>query len=152
MATTTTATTTTTGASMLVKHQVVDNLPKKFKQIKFGIQSNQDIVNQAVLEVSDRTMYDVGRGREPIQNGPLDKRLVSELYLIVNLPSKTSNTAICREPLARLASARHVACDYRIVLAILVMSDYRYLPSTSATSSSPSLSYRTYAKTARESC
>ncbi|KAI1089999.1 beta and beta-prime subunits of DNA dependent RNA-polymerase [Rostrohypoxylon terebratum] len=73
--TTTTATNTTPGASMLVKHQVVDKLPKKFKQIKFGIQSNQDIVNQAVLEVSDRTMYDVGRGREPIQNGPLDKRL-----------------------------------------------------------------------------
>ncbi|KAI2470908.1 beta and beta-prime subunits of DNA dependent RNA-polymerase [Annulohypoxylon bovei var. microspora] len=67
--------TVTTSAAMPVKHQVVDKLPKKFKQIKFGIQSNQDIVNQAVLEVSDRTMYDVGRGREPIQNGPLDKRL-----------------------------------------------------------------------------
>ncbi|KAI1462728.1 beta and beta-prime subunits of DNA dependent RNA-polymerase [Annulohypoxylon moriforme] len=67
--------TATITTAMPAKHQVVDKLPKKFKQIKFGIQSNQDIVNQAVLEVSDRTMYDVGRGREPIQNGPLDKRL-----------------------------------------------------------------------------
>ncbi|KAI1098680.1 beta and beta-prime subunits of DNA dependent RNA-polymerase [Jackrogersella minutella] len=69
------ATATATSTAVPVKHQVVDKLPKKFKQIKFGIQSNQDIVNQAVLEVSDRTMYDVGRGREPITNGPLDKRL-----------------------------------------------------------------------------
>ncbi|KAH6655660.1 DNA-directed RNA polymerase III [Truncatella angustata] len=58
-----------------VKHQVVDKVPKRFRQIKFGIQSNQDIVNQAVVEVADRTMYDLDRGREPIKNGPLDKRL-----------------------------------------------------------------------------
>lgn len=60
-----------------VKHQVVDKLPKRFKNLKFGIQSNQDIVNQGVLEVSDRTMYDVDKGREPTKNGVLDKRLVS---------------------------------------------------------------------------
>ncbi|KAI0137986.1 beta and beta-prime subunits of DNA dependent RNA-polymerase [Hypoxylon sp. NC0597] len=69
------ATATVTTAAVPVKHQVVDKLPKKFKQIKFGIQSNQDIVNQAVIEVSDRTMYDISRGREPTQHGPLDKRL-----------------------------------------------------------------------------
>ncbi|OTB09250.1 hypothetical protein M426DRAFT_316541 [Hypoxylon sp. CI-4A] len=68
-----TATVTTTAAP--VKHQVVDKLPKKFRQMKFGIQSNQDIVNQAIIEVSDRTMYDVNKGREPIPNGVLDKRL-----------------------------------------------------------------------------
>lgn len=71
------ATATVTSSVAPVKHQVVDKLPKKFKQIKFGIQSNQDIVNQAVIEVSDRSMYDVDRGREPTQNGVLDKRLVS---------------------------------------------------------------------------
>ncbi|KAI1142603.1 beta and beta-prime subunits of DNA dependent RNA-polymerase [Hypoxylon sp. FL0543] len=69
------ATATVTTTAVPVKHQVVDKLPKKIKQIKFGIQSNQDIVNQAVIEVSDRTMYDIGRGREPTQHGPLDKRL-----------------------------------------------------------------------------
>ncbi|KAI2639175.1 beta and beta-prime subunits of DNA dependent RNA-polymerase [Hypomontagnella submonticulosa] len=69
------ATATVTSSVAPVKHQVVDKLPKKFKQIKFGIQSNQDIVNQAVIEVSDRSMYDVDRGREPTQNGVLDKRL-----------------------------------------------------------------------------
>lgn len=38
--------------------------------------SNQDIVNQAVLEVSDRMLYDVEKLRRPVQHGPLDARLV----------------------------------------------------------------------------
>lgn len=71
------ATATLTTAVAPVKHQVVDKLPKKFKHMKFGIQSNQDIVNQAVIEISNRTMYDVEQGREPTANGVLDKRLVS---------------------------------------------------------------------------
>jgi len=71
------ATMTTTTAP--VKHQVVDKLPKRIKNLKFGIQSNQDIVNQGVLEVSDRSMYDIEKGREPTKNGVLDKRLVSNL-------------------------------------------------------------------------
>ncbi|KAI1372952.1 beta and beta-prime subunits of DNA dependent RNA-polymerase [Hypoxylon crocopeplum] len=71
----TTTVTSTVAPTVPVKHQVVDKLPKKFKQMKFGIQSNQDIVNQAVIEVSDRFLYDVERGREPTQNGALDKRL-----------------------------------------------------------------------------
>ncbi|KAI0387182.1 beta and beta-prime subunits of DNA dependent RNA-polymerase [Hypomontagnella monticulosa] len=81
------ATTTVTTSAVPVKHQVVDKLPKKFKQIKFGIQSNQDIVNQAVIEVSDKTMYDLDRGREQTQNGPLDKRLGTS--------SKTGVCATC---------------------------------------------------------
>lgn len=81
--------TETKGASATapVKHQVVDKPPKKFKQIKFGIQSNQDIVNQGVIEVSDRSMYDIERGREPTQNGVLDKRL--------GISSKTAHCATC---------------------------------------------------------
>ncbi|KAI1401383.1 beta and beta-prime subunits of DNA dependent RNA-polymerase [Hypoxylon fuscum] len=67
--------------------QVVERLPKKFKQIKFGIQSTQDIVNQAVIEVSDRSMYDIERGREPTQNGLLDKRLGTS--------SKTGTCSTC---------------------------------------------------------
>ncbi|KAI1345078.1 DNA-directed RNA polymerase III subunit RPC1 [Xylariaceae sp. FL0016] len=62
-------------AAVPVKHQVVDRMPKRLKCLKFGIQSNQDIVNQGVMEVSDRSMYDIDRGREPTKNGPLDKRL-----------------------------------------------------------------------------
>ncbi|KAI0473232.1 DNA-directed RNA polymerase III subunit RPC1 [Xylariaceae sp. FL0804] len=65
----------TSAATAPVKHQVVDRLPKRFKCLKFGVQSNQDIVNQGVLEVSDRSMYDIERGREPTKNGVLDKRL-----------------------------------------------------------------------------
>ncbi|RYO83487.1 hypothetical protein DL762_006078 [Monosporascus cannonballus] len=81
--------TETKGASGIapVKRQVVDKLPKKFKQIKFGIQSNQDIVNQGVIEVSDRSMYDIERGREPTQNGVLDKRL--------GISGKTAQCATC---------------------------------------------------------
>lgn len=65
-----------TSAVPPVKHQVVDKLPKRFKQLKFGIQSNQDIVKQAIVEVSDRQMYDVDKGREPTVNGVLDTRMV----------------------------------------------------------------------------
>ncbi|KAL7623348.1 DNA-directed RNA polymerase III subunit C1 (rpo31) [Parahypoxylon ruwenzoriense] len=82
-----TATTTITSAVAPVKHQVVDKLPKRFKRIKFGIQSNQDIVNQAVIEVSDRSLYDVDRGREPTQNGVLDKHLGTS--------SKTGTCSTC---------------------------------------------------------
>ncbi|KAI0842643.1 beta and beta-prime subunits of DNA dependent RNA-polymerase [Hypoxylon sp. FL0890] len=81
------ATATVTTTTVPVKHQVVDKLPKKIKQMKFGIQANQDIVNQAVIEVSDRTMYDVGRGREPTEHGPLDKRL--------GISSKTGICSTC---------------------------------------------------------
>ncbi|KEZ40633.1 DNA-directed RNA polymerase III subunit RPC1 [Scedosporium apiospermum] len=58
-----------------VKAQLVDKLPKRFKEIKFGIQSNQDITNQAVLEVSDRLLYDIENNRAPYRHGPLDPRL-----------------------------------------------------------------------------
>ncbi|KAI1179141.1 DNA-directed RNA polymerase III subunit RPC1 [Nemania sp. FL0916] len=84
--------TTTTSAAAPVKHQVVDKLPKRFKNLKFGVQSNQDIVNQGVLEVSDRSMYDIDKGREPTQNGVLDKRLGTS--------SKTGICTTCNERLA----------------------------------------------------
>lgn len=51
-------------------------VPKRFKNLKFGINSNQGIVNQAVLEVSDRMLYDVEKMRRPVQHGALDSRLV----------------------------------------------------------------------------
>ena len=78
-----------------VKAQVVDHVPKRFKELQFGIQyegnavlpewlcqnlrnlrSNQDIINQAVIECSDRMLYDVENNRRPVKNGVLDPRLV----------------------------------------------------------------------------
>lgn len=77
-----------------VKEQVVDLVPKRIKELRFGIlyslnsnaydshanllSSNQDIVNQAVLEVSDRNCYDlitVGQNRTITKHGPLDQRM-----------------------------------------------------------------------------
>lgn len=146
------ATTTVTTTAVPVKHQVVDRLPKKFKQIKFGIQSNQDIVNQAVIEVSDRTMYDIDRGREPTSNGILDKRLVSlhNSSFVINF-RPCANILISREFQARLALVRLVACDYKTASVTGATFDYRCLPSMSATSNSPLRFYRIYARTVRES-
>lgn len=59
------------------KTLVKDQLPKRFKALKFGIQSTQDILNQGVLEVSDNLLYDVENNRAPFKHGPLDPRLVS---------------------------------------------------------------------------
>ncbi|AEO64600.1 uncharacterized protein THITE_2110899 [Thermothielavioides terrestris NRRL 8126] len=55
--------------------QVVDQVPKRFKALKFGIQSHQDIVSQGVLEVSDNLLYDVENRRTAFPHGPLDPRL-----------------------------------------------------------------------------
>ncbi|KAK4176721.1 hypothetical protein QBC36DRAFT_4640 [Triangularia setosa] len=57
------------------KTLVKDQLPKRFKALKFGIQSTQDILNQGVLEVSDNLLYDVENNRVPFKHGPLDPRL-----------------------------------------------------------------------------
>ncbi|KAI6779475.1 uncharacterized protein J7T54_001891 [Emericellopsis cladophorae] len=75
----------------IVKQQLVDKLPKHFKGIKFGIQSNQDIANQAVLEVSDRLLYDIENNRAPYRHGPLDPRLGTS--------SKQGKCSTCLEPL-----------------------------------------------------
>ncbi|KAI1327235.1 DNA-directed RNA polymerase III subunit RPC1 [Xylariaceae sp. FL0255] len=85
------STVTATSAIAPVKHQVVDKLPKKFKNFKFGVQSNQDIVNHGVIEISDRAFYDVERAREPAVNGVLDKRLGTS--------SKTGICSTCNQRL-----------------------------------------------------
>ncbi|KAI9735817.1 MAG: DNA-directed RNA polymerase III subunit RPC1 [Cirrosporium novae-zelandiae] len=62
-----------------VKRQVVDNIPKRIRELKFGILSNQDIVNQGVVEVSTRAFYDItnesASTRQVVSNGPLDGRM-----------------------------------------------------------------------------
>ncbi|KOS19462.1 DNA-directed RNA polymerase III subunit RPC1 [Escovopsis weberi] len=79
------------GFSNPTKEQLVDNLPKRFKGLKFGIQSNQDIVNQGVLEVSQRMLYDIDNNRAPLTNGALDLRLGTS--------SKSGKCGTCQEPL-----------------------------------------------------
>lgn len=68
-------------SGMSIKAQVVDKIPKRFKELKFGIQSNQDIVNQGVIEVSNKMLYNVDAGRTAIPHGPVDPRLVGEIRL-----------------------------------------------------------------------
>ncbi|OBT87197.1 hypothetical protein VE02_04737 [Pseudogymnoascus sp. 03VT05] len=74
-----------------VKEQVVDKIPKRFKELKFGVQSTRDIVNQGVLEVSDRMLYDVEKNRKPVPNGAVDPRLGTS--------SKTGRCETCGEGL-----------------------------------------------------
>ncbi|KAI9831688.1 MAG: hypothetical protein M1819_004754 [Sarea resinae] len=58
-----------------VKEQVVDSVPKRIKEIQFGILSYQDVVNQAMVEVSDRSLYNLDQNRAVVQHGPLDGRM-----------------------------------------------------------------------------
>ncbi|CAI4212150.1 unnamed protein product [Parascedosporium putredinis] len=81
----------TTIAGSLIKAQLVDKLPKRFRELKFGVQSNQDIANQTVLEVSDRLLYDIENNRAPYSHGPLDPRLGTS--------SRSSNCRTCNEAL-----------------------------------------------------
>ncbi|CAI6342551.1 unnamed protein product [Periconia digitata] len=62
------------------KQQVVDRIPARIKHIQFGIFSNDDVVSQATLEVSDRNVYDLapanaGNQRSHTSNGPMDPRM-----------------------------------------------------------------------------
>lgn len=61
------------------KQPVVDTVPARISQIQFGIYSNQDMVNQAVVEVSDRNVYDLqplaDGSRAHTHHGPMDPRM-----------------------------------------------------------------------------
>ena len=58
------------------KEQVLDFPPKRIKGVKFSIPSVQDIVNNGVMEVCDRALYDLSGGSHAINsNGPLDGRM-----------------------------------------------------------------------------
>ncbi|MCJ1326314.1 hypothetical protein MMC10_002978 [Thelotrema lepadinum] len=54
-------------AAETVKEQVVDRVPKKIEELKFGILSKQDIVKQAVLEVSHGGLYVAEGSQEPAE-------------------------------------------------------------------------------------
>lgn len=76
-----------------VKEQVVDTVPKRIKALQFGILSSQDIVNQGVLEVSDRNLYDLARDRAVQSDGPLDARM--------GISSKDGSCETCGETLEK---------------------------------------------------
>src|SRR5690242_418060 len=77
------------------KQQLVDRIPARIKHIQFGIYSNQDIVNQAVLEVSDRNVYDLAPAADNTRtltaNGPMD--------IHMGISSKTGKCGTCGEGL-----------------------------------------------------
>ncbi|KAI9849940.1 MAG: hypothetical protein M1837_000154 [Sclerophora amabilis] len=73
-----------------VKEQVVDHVPKRIREIEFGILSNQDIVKQGVIEISDRQLYDLNQNRAPVTNGLLDPRLVR---IEILLPDHTDRSS-----------------------------------------------------------
>ncbi|KAF3761135.1 hypothetical protein M406DRAFT_47384 [Cryphonectria parasitica EP155] len=82
------------GRPATIKEQVVDHLPKRFKEMKFGIQSIQDVVSQGVLEVAQRNLYNIddpNNSRAPLPHGALDPRL--------GISSKTGKCATCNLPL-----------------------------------------------------
>ncbi|KAJ5651806.1 DNA-directed RNA polymerase III subunit RPC1 [Penicillium longicatenatum] len=59
----------------LGKAQVIDRTPKIIKELKFGVLTKNDIVEQAAVEVSDRKFFDLENGRKVVSNGPLDTRM-----------------------------------------------------------------------------
>ncbi|CEL07652.1 Putative DNA-directed RNA polymerase [Aspergillus calidoustus] len=59
----------------LGKAQVIDRVPKVIKELKFGVLSNDDIVSQGVVEVSDRKFYNLENDRAVVAHGPLDGRM-----------------------------------------------------------------------------
>ena len=53
--------------------------------------SSQDIINQGVVEVCDRNLYDLARDRAPNEHGPLDPRM--------GISAKAAACETCGEPL-----------------------------------------------------
>ena len=60
---------------------------------KFFLSSSQDIVNQAVVQVCDRALYDLARERAPAANGPLDP--------LMGLSGKVGQCQTCGEPMQK---------------------------------------------------
>ncbi|KKK16114.1 hypothetical protein P175DRAFT_0456264 [Aspergillus ochraceoroseus IBT 24754] len=59
----------------LGKAQVIDRVPKVINELKFGVLSNDDIVSQGVVEVSDRKFFNLENDRSVVPHGPLDGRM-----------------------------------------------------------------------------
>lgn len=92
--------------------------------------SNQDIVNQAVLEVSDRMLYDVEKMRRPVPHGALDQRLVG-LSGSGNMVLLADALLLFREYPARPESAKPAVRVFKTAMGTLVISGWHYQPFTS---------------------
>ena len=57
------------------KEQVIETAPMVIKEIRFGVLSPQDIINQSHVELADRRLFDLDHGRRVLEYGPLDKRM-----------------------------------------------------------------------------
>ncbi|ODV87760.1 hypothetical protein CANARDRAFT_5073 [[Candida] arabinofermentans NRRL YB-2248] len=58
-----------------MKETVVDISPKCISGLEFGALSAADIIAQSEVEVSTRNLFDLDKGRTPVQNGALDTRM-----------------------------------------------------------------------------
>jgi hypothetical protein len=97
--------------------------------------SEQDILNQAVIEVSSRLLYDIEKNREAFRHGPLDPRLVCRFSCAKFGPDWRAYFSLeyCRESRANQAYALPATSLYRPVVATLAMSGFRCLPFISDT-------------------
>ncbi|KAJ3348238.1 hypothetical protein HDU83_001425 [Entophlyctis luteolus] len=58
------------------KEAVVDSLPKRVKQLEFGVFSPQEMKKLSVIELYERNLYDLKKpGRPPVRFGVLDRRM-----------------------------------------------------------------------------
>ncbi|KAJ9497423.1 DNA-directed RNA polymerase III subunit C1 (rpo31) [Exophiala xenobiotica] len=73
------------------KEQVVNDVPKVIKELHFGVLSDQDIINQSQVELVDRRMFDLDKGRTYAEYGPLDRRM--------GISGKRDTCATCGEQL-----------------------------------------------------
>ncbi|KPI44783.1 DNA-directed RNA polymerase III subunit RPC1 [Cyphellophora attinorum] len=77
------------------KHQVLENAPKTIKELRFGVLSDRDVVNQSYVELADRRIFDLDKGRAYAEYGPLDKRMgvsiKSDVCSTCGLPLQTCN-------------------------------------------------------------
>ncbi|KAK4989025.1 DNA-directed RNA polymerase III subunit C1 (rpo31) [Elasticomyces elasticus] len=78
-----------------VKEQVLHHAPKRIKELQFGVLSPQEIVDQAVVEVCDRNVFDMpataGGKRQHTEHGPMDERM--------GVSTKNGTCRTCNEPL-----------------------------------------------------
>src|ERR1700712_2350609 len=55
--------------------QVIDNPPVRVGALDFGIMPEEEIQQQAQIQISDRNIYNLDSHRTPTAHGPLDLRL-----------------------------------------------------------------------------
>ncbi|KAK6364154.1 DNA-directed RNA polymerase III subunit C1 (rpo31) [Exophiala oligosperma] len=73
------------------KEQVINDAPKVIKELHFGVLSDQDIINQSQVELADRRLFDLDKGRTYAEYGPLDRRM--------GVSGKRDTCATCGEQL-----------------------------------------------------